>query len=378
MPERIAPLPSARRGLAPTARRLLGLLALGALSCSPPSSPGATGGESGGDASAGDPTPAARIGDDVITVGEVDAWIKDELFRRQTGDGDTAKLHEMRSDAIENMIHQRLLEQEAERQGKSTEALLQDEAAARAQVSDEDMRAFYERNKERVAAEFDEVAPQIRRHLERQAQGEAVGEYLAALRDERDVEVLLETPRLEVAATGPARGPEDAPVTIIEFSDYQCPYCRRVEPVVEQLLERYPEQVRLVYRHFPLESIHPEARAAAEAAVCAEEQGRFWELHEQLFTNEDMSAEALQGYAEQVGLDMDAFQACLEAPETKRRIETDLAAGREVGVTGTPAFFVNGIPLRGARPLADFVAVVEGELEDGGETASGPAEPAEG
>lgn len=322
----------------------------------------------------GDPTPAARVGDEVVTLGELDTWIKEDLFRRQTQSGEPAKLYEVRRDALENLITQRLVEAEAERRDMSAEELLGSEAEARSQVDEAAVEQFYESNRDRISADFETVAPQIRQHLERQARNEAVGSYVAELREQKEVEVLLEAPRLEVAAEGPARGPEQAPVTIVEFSDYQCPFCRRAEPVVEQVLERYPEQVRLVYRHFPLDSIHPRARAAAEAAVCAEEQGHFWPYHEQLFANQDaLEDDALAGYAEQAGLDMEAFRSCLSEPETRERVETDLAAGRALGVTGTPAFFVNGIPLRGARPLDDFVDVIERELESGEPAAAGRA-----
>jgi protein-disulfide isomerase len=332
-----------------------------AVACSPQSAPEAQSDEE--TAVGDDSTPAARIGDEEISIGDVDDWIKEDLFRQETRGGDPARLHQARSEALDDLIHQRLLEDEAERRGVSVQAMIAEEAAKRGAVSDEEVRAFYDENQERIPDDFEAVAPRIRQHLERQAQGRAANAFLSGLREERDVEVLLETPRMEVAAEGPSRGPGDAPVTVIEFSDYQCPYCKRAEPVVAQMLERYPERVRFVYRHFPLDSIHPQARAAAHAAVCAESQDRFWEYHALLFEQEDLGAETLEELAQEVGLDLAAFEACLEAPETRQRVAADVAAGRAVGVSGTPAFFVNGVPLSGARPIEDFVDVIEKELE---------------
>lgn len=357
---------------------LLALTALALPACSPagpdsgspeaeapaPTTTGTDAEPAGGDADEAE--PAARIGEDVITIGEVDERIKEELFQRQAG-GDPSKLHEMRRETLETLIHQRILEEEAEARDTTPEALVSAEAEKPVEVSDEEVQSFYEQHQDRIGAELEQVAPQIREHLTRQKQTAVASQFLDSLREGRDVEVFLESPRVEVAATGPSRGPADAPVTIIEFSDYQCPYCQRAEPVVEEVLERYPEQVRLVYRHFPLDNIHPEARDAAHAAVCAEAQDRFWPFHDLLFAGETFDREALLGYAEELELDVAAFESCLEAPETKQRVEQDLAAGREVGVTGTPAFFVNGLPLRGARPVGDFVEVIERELADGDE-----------
>jgi protein-disulfide isomerase len=179
------------------------------------------------------------------------------------------------------------------------------------------------------------------------------------------VAVLLERPRTPVEAIGPARGPEDAPITIVEFSDYQCPFCRRAEPTIEQVLARYEGKIRFVYRHFPLDRIHPQARGASEAAACADKQGKFWEYHSALFAeNAQLERASLDALAEQLELDTAAFASCLEEGQTKELVEKDLQAGSEAGVTGTPAFFINGIPLRGAVPETDFQRIIDQELDD--------------
>ncbi len=162
----------------------------------------------------------------------------------------------------------------------------------------------------------------------------------------------------------PILGPEDAPITIIEFSDYECPYCRNWhDQVFKQLFEAYPDEIRLVYRDFPLFSIHPNAVPAAEAANCAYEQGSFWEFHDKLFGMElDLSDEAYQQYAQDLNLDMDAFNECVETRRYRDEVQADYTFASELGVRSTPTFFINGIALVGAQPYEVFQQVIDKEL----------------
>lgn len=301
-----------------------------------------------------------RVGARSITIGELDDWLKDEFFERQLG-SDAPRLFAERSRALDAIVDTLVLEALAREAGSPPDALLAQEIAALGPVSDEEVTAFFEEHKARMQpdAKLETLTPQIRSFLERERRGEV----LMALREKLDVEILFEPPRAEVAATGPSLGPEDATVTIVEFSDYQCPFCQRAEPVVKEVMARYPEQVRVVYRHLPLDSIHPRARVAAEASVCAEAQGRFWDYHALLFTNRQaLSDEDLARYAEELGLDTDAFAACREGTVAKERVDSDVEAARVAGASGTPAFFINGIHLTGAKPVEEFVRIIESEL----------------
>ncbi|NPA26286.1 MAG: DsbA family protein [Chloroflexi bacterium] len=162
----------------------------------------------------------------------------------------------------------------------------------------------------------------------------------------------------------PALGPEDAPVTIIEFSDYQCPYCRRFrEQTLDKILETYGDKVRFVYRDFPLESIHPYAVSAAIAAECADEQGKFWPFHDKLFEGGKFGDDVYLQYAEELGLDVDEFARCIKEQRYLDEVMKDLQDGLEVGVRGTPTFFINGIPLVGAVPFSAFQQIIEQELQ---------------
>ena len=335
--------------------------ALLAVACSPPATPDA---ESA--AAPADATPALRIGDETISVGELDEWIKDQLFEQETEAGKTSKLYEVRAGAAENLVAQRLLEAEAKRQGTTSDALLEAEVKKRVSVSDAEVQRFYDDNKKSFGERgIDEMKAQIREHLERRAAPEAARKYVQELRDVAKVEVLIERPRTAVEATGPARGPADAPITIIEFSDYQCPFCRRAEPTVQQVLAEYEGKVRFVFRHFPLDRIHPQARGASEAAACAAEQGKFWEYHAELFVEGvQLDRAGLDAVAAKTGLDPAAFKDCVDTRKTQALVEADLKAGEAAGVSGTPAFFINGIPLRGALPLDDFKKVIDEELAE--------------
>ncbi|MEO5886351.1 MAG: DsbA family protein [Anaerolineales bacterium] len=160
-----------------------------------------------------------------------------------------------------------------------------------------------------------------------------------------------------------AFGPEDAPITIVEFSDFQCPFCRRWhEEVYEPLLALYPGKIRMVYRHLPLTSIHPEAFSAAEAAMCAGEQDSFWQYHEKLFSSETLSSEIYTQYAQELSLDTTSFEACMTEHRYQEAIQTDSDFAIDLGISSTPTFFINGLALVGAQPLDAFKQVIDKEL----------------
>jgi protein-disulfide isomerase len=157
----------------------------------------------------------------------------------------------------------------------------------------------------------------------------------------------------------PHRGPTDAWVTVVEFSDFECPFCRSEQPVLTNIEVTYGADVRLVFKHFPLPSIHPHAEAAAVAAECAREQGKFWEMHDLLFTSALDDATLLDDAEQVPGLDVAAWQACLNAPEAADRVAADLALGTSLGIEATPTFVVNGVPVVGAVSESELRAVID-------------------
>jgi protein-disulfide isomerase len=228
----------------------------------------------------------------------------------------------------------------------------------------EQMRMIYERSRDRLGDRtFEEVAPQIDRSLREQARAGLAAELQRQLRARSPVKVALAAPRaaLEVPADAPALGPAGAPVTIVGFLDYQCPYCHRSQAVVDQVVAMYKGKVRLVHQDFLLG--RPRSLPAARAARCAGDQGKFWEYHRNLLTARgDMSDEDLKARAASLSLDAGLFTSCLASDTHDAAIQTAVAAGHELGITGTPTFFVNGRRLVGARPIDDFRKLIDAEL----------------
>jgi protein-disulfide isomerase len=169
-------------------------------------------------------------------------------------------------------------------------------------------------------------------------------------------------PKVEVAADGPSKGDPNAPVTIVEFSDFECPFCGRAEDAVNKVMDTYKGKVRLVYRDYPLE-FHAKAQKASEAALCAGDQGKYWEMHAKLFANQKALEPAqLKQHAKEVGVDSGKFDKCLDGGDKKQDVDKHKKAGEEAGVTGTPAFFINGRPLTGAQPFEKFKEIIDHEL----------------
>jgi len=162
----------------------------------------------------------------------------------------------------------------------------------------------------------------------------------------------------------PSIGPSDAPITIVEFSDYECPYCRRWHlEVFDRIREEYPDQVRFVFRDFPLTSIHPNAVSAAEAANCSNEQDAYWEYQERLFSGDyELSQDGYLLIAGDLGLDEGDFESCLASGRYSEEVQADLSYASNLGVRSTPTFFLNGLPIVGAQPFDVFKEVIEKEL----------------
>jgi protein-disulfide isomerase len=214
------------------------------------------------------------------------------------------------------------------------------------------------------------MAPTIRRYLEEQQQSLAYTSLIAELKKAGPpVRMVLDAPRYEVAVADDdaVAGNAKAAVTVIEFSDFQCPFCARVMPTLKQLRERYGDRVRIVWKDFPLTAIHPEAFKAAEAGQCAREQGKFWEYHDRLFANQQaLQIDALKKHAADAGLDTAKFGACLDTAKYSDRVQEQMGIGARLGVSSTPTVFVNGRLISGAQPFDVFAAVIDEELERAG------------
>lgn len=259
------------------------------------------------------------------------------------------------------MLDERVLALEAKARKTTTEALVA--AVKTPPVTDAQIHGFYDSQRTQINQPFENVSPNIQAFLQKNAVEAARRQYLDSLRAKYHVTIALEPLRAEVAATGPERGPADAPVTIVEFSDFQCPFCGRFEPVVNLVLAAYPKQVRLIYRNLPLTTLHPNAQKAAEAAQCARDQNKFWEMHDLLFAEQtSLSVDALKEKARRIGLDTTAFNDCLDSGKSRDAIAADTREADELGLTGTPASFINGRFTSGAVTESDLKDLIEDEL----------------
>ena len=306
----------------------------------------------------------ARVDGEAITAAELDRHLgveADRLFQQ---------LHEMRRSRLDSLIADRLVAREASKRGVSVDELMRTEVLSKvAPVTDAEVDGFYETNRARLPDQPN-IKDQIRAFLGSQRLNARQEEFIGSLRAAAKVSVSLDEPPLirhSVSSEGAAaRGPANAPVTIVEFSDFHCPFCRRVQPTLRDVLARYPNQVRLVYRDLPLDSLHPQARRSARAARCAGDQGKFWEYHDALYEGpSDASDATLQAAAAKVGLDASTFSSCLASEKHAEAVERDVEEATRLGAQGTPAFFVNGRFLNGAQPLEAFVDIIEDELRRG-------------
>jgi protein-disulfide isomerase len=314
------------------------------------------------------PEVVARVGDQTIdraaVLEEASKSLEDvEAERLQCQQTAARKEHGALESAVERVVHRRLLALEAERRGMTEDALREELKANAGEITDAEVDAFYEANKAQIQEPKEQIGPRIRDYLKQQRLVKADADFFAEMEKNFKVDYLLEPLRVEVAATGSARGPATAPVTIVEFSDFQCPYCKRVLPTLDQIAEKYGDKVRVVYRQFPLVSIHPNAQKAAEASLCAADQGKFWEMHDLLFNEQQkLNPPDLKEKATRLGLDAASFGECLDSERHAETVAADLKDGAAAGVSGTPAFFINGRFLSGAVPFENMAELIDDEV----------------
>ncbi len=316
-------------------------------------------------ASFGQAAPHARSGQPIATVAGQPIYEQDLI---QSLGSQLLQLrnqeYQLKSKALDDLIRQKLIEAEAKKRGISAQKLMEQEADSKvAEPTDGEVEAYFV-GQNRVNARFDEVKEQFRAGLKRIRLQKERQAYADSLRGKIEVAVLLRPPKVEVGYDAArVKGDPKAPVTIVEFSDFQCPYCKKAETTMKDLLAVYNGRAKLAFRDFPLREIHPQAQIAAEAARCAGEQGKFWEFHDALFADQSKLDEAdLVAHARTLGLDEKSFRPCLAAGKFKPQIEQDLQEGIKAGVAGTPGFFINGIFVNGAQPEAEFEKIIDAEL----------------
>jgi protein-disulfide isomerase len=274
--------------------------------------------------------------------------------------------YQIKRKALDNLISQKILEAEAKKKGVSVDKLLEEGVDAKVpEATDVELKAIYAVQREQLGKPFEEAKVQLQSSLRNARIQQGRQEYSAHLRDQAKVAVLMSPPRVQVAFD-PARvrGNPKAKVMIVEFSDFQCPYCRQAEATLKSVLAKHQGVVAASYRDFPLTSLHPMAFGAAEAGRCAGEQGKFWELHDAMFADQaGLDHNGLTAKAKTLNLDEKQFETCLSSEKYKTQIQQDAQEASRFGINGTPAFFINGVFLNGAQPEAAFEKAIKEELE---------------
>ncbi len=325
----------------------------------------------------GSPFPLLAQNDAVATIGrrpvlmsELDARTSAKLEERQAAYD--LQLHQLelnhrraraayRENELNALLDERVLQLEATRRKTTSQALL--DAIKVPPTSDSDARAFYDAQPGQLGQPYEKLEAKIKEHIDSQAKETAKRNYLDSLRTKFQAVVLLEPEREVLDAKGPERGAPAAPVTIVEFSDFQCPFCASFEPVLKTVIAKYPGKVRLVYRNLPLPQVHPDAEKAAEAGICAANQGRFWEMHDLMFSEQgSLGVDALKDKAKTLGLNVPVFDDCLDAGKTLEALKSDERTADELALSTTPTIFVNGRIFRGVLTEERLSSIVEDEL----------------
>jgi protein-disulfide isomerase len=243
--------------------------------------------------------------------------------------------------ALEDLIDNRLLADEAHKRNISLDQLLNTEVYKDVKDPTEDQLEVYYEGLD-TQQSYEAVRGDVLQHIRELRRAKARAAFVENLRKQANIHVMLAPPVADVnIAKAYTKGSQDAPVVFVEFADYECPYCQKVNPQIQQLKKEYGDKIAIVFKDFPL-PMHHGAEKAAEAARCAGEQGKFWEYHDVLFYSKQIEVDDLKEHARVLKLNEDAFNSCLDSGSQSKAVNQDLAEGKDLGLTGTPSFFVNG------------------------------------
>ena len=308
-------------------------------------------------------TVLATIGSERITLADVRRTVGDELD--QLSSRYEQERYKVTDAALQDIVRERVLRAEAKEQGKTVDEMLLSEAGA-IEPSDADVSAWYEANKARLGGQsLDNLRSRIVDFLRSERRRAAALKVQDRYTKAGKLAINLEPYRAALNNAGaPAKGPATSSVTLVEFSDFQCPYCRGFIPTLKRIEKVYGDRVRIVYRQYPIPSLHPFAPKAAEASLCANEAGKFWEMHDLMFEEQNrLSVDDLKAKAIRLGINKSAFDSCLDSGRFTAKVADDVREGTRAGVTGTPALFVNGAVVEGGAVSFDAIArVLDTEL----------------
>ena len=310
------------------------------------------------------PEVLATIGNEQVTLADVRARAGDQL--------DQLESQYLRSrsktveDALQAILRERVIVAEANKTGKTIEDLVLAEAGGTYDPTDVEIATWFNENKARLGNRtIDDVRAQIADLLRKKRRDEAAERLQNKLNSQRQVAIKFQPFRLAFEnGNSPMLGKKGAPVTLIEFSDFQCPFCRQFAPTIHQIDKDYGDKIAIVYRQYPIPSLHPFAFKAAEASLCAHEQGKFWGLHDMMFAEQErLTVMDLKDKAGRLGMDKTKFSSCLDTGKYTEQVQRDMQEAVRAGATGTPAIYVNGVEVPGgAVPYSTIAAAIEKEL----------------
>jgi protein-disulfide isomerase len=308
----------------------------------------------------------AEVAGKAITLKDVDA--KWEEFDAAERARIVQALYQNRRNMLDQLVGDELIANAAKAAGQPVAAFVEQDATKRLPaITEADIAAFFEQNKDRTQGRtLDQLRGDIKPYLENRRVLQARAMLVEELKTKTGaaVKVMLDPPRYTVPTTAddPVRGNPAAAVTIIEFSDYQCPFCARVNPTLDRIRQTYGDRVKIVFKDFPLPN-HAQAPKAAEAARCAGEQNKYWEMHDAMFGNQrGLEVPSLKQTARALGLNGAPFDQCLDSGKYGAAVQAGSALGEKMGVNSTPTLYVNGRALIGAMPFENFKQIIDEEL----------------
>jgi protein-disulfide isomerase len=305
----------------------------------------------------------ARFGDQTVTGAELADQVAGPMLSLKQ------QIYNVKVDGLKQLIFDRLVEAEAEAAGITKEEYLKKNIDDKIPAPpEEEITKVLNQYRQQLPPDDEEARKRVVEFLSRKGRAEAQQSFQSELFAKNDVKILLDPPRaeVEIAEHNPAVGPDDAPVTLVEYTDFQCPYCGRAQDTLKEVAARYDGVLKHVFKNLPL-PMHSNARVAAEASLCAADQGKFWELHDWMFANgSSLTRESIVAQAVELGMDEAKLNACLDEKTHAADVDADMEEAHALGINGTPGFMINGRLINGARPIDDFIQIIDDELERAG------------
>jgi protein-disulfide isomerase len=314
----------------------------------------------------------ARVAGETISKEELERPLSQPIYQLEE------KIYRLKRNRLEELMQDILLNKEAEHRGTSKKQLAETVLNGRLEISEDEVERYCDQNRRQMdkweGSEKD-FKEQVRQKLVEKKEKKIIGRFAGELEKKYDVEILLEKPALPLTQVDiegrPALGPDDAEVVVVEYSDPFCPACRQAHATANKVRAAYDGQIRWVFKDFPLKA-HKGAELAAEAAHCAEEQGRFWEYQDKLFNADGKpDIDELKAFAAEMGLECHRFDRCLDSRKYRSQVEDDIRSARQAGIAATPTFIINGRMMAGVQSFDDFKRSIDSELEEASRTAGG-------